>query len=1305
MSRRLSSNRSSVAIPRRPVPVVVTDQTCYTYALRVAFLAYLLHPNTRAERVRIAAVNASAAAERNRPSRTATALDSMNELVRTSTGVKEKEGKNKFPKDLVKILKTKLEVISMGKDPQYQDPLVRATFAGFYAHYTEPGFYKQVKENRKIEELVMIFVSSATAVLKKRLNDDHEAKEMVNQHVVLFVRLIRYAMKTNHLATSAPDLMQRLENYETKLMTNSRVGHEPGIQPGAPLTISYNVRNMPMVQTVIRLFNVTEFRAQQEIDTLKTTVNEQTAINDMKARINSINANSPTVLQVEDFQTEDAYQQWKTIELKQLSQMISDMIEANPELTLSPNGEVVSTMLSSSNSQRRSVSDAATNPNRLSMTSNGGDLDRVRRTHGASRSIASMQDLEGGATLVPPDPKKFYRHLMEKCLNRDLAVKLSGKDPDAPIISRAHSELLVECCKRWRMLQSYRIACFLDAIKTKFVDQEVSLEVVDEAFDEHHAQTRRDGDFESWCIPDYELYYQVLLRFSEALMRMLLDQIQHSFDLKAPRPGHRHVLHVLNKYILDDPVFKDTDVSIMDQHIQHLEHGVRQVALDRYNSHRKKLLEIQDAVMKVANHVDAVTADMDRVHKRYKNEKILECIDVLDTIVRMTAPNFALDLRNLVLEADLDARTKGLEVPWDDMLVLFGKVQPAVGPMQHLCPESDIQAVVEESFRPYVHARLNVTEAKTTEWVDRAVSMDTFESENKDEPGHSSSVVDLFDQFWQAVGILNDLEWPDEYQDAKFRTRLAKAFSLGIAQYCKRVEELFTYETTHKPAAEQEATTNAQPNTERWMAMARNAITRGRPRVEPFNFAPESCVKINNIEYVQAKMEAIAEALDVETMAMIVEEREPQKPRSSHEKATFTIRIISGEDLLPCDRNGLSDPYAVLSDEHGNRVAKTRTIYKTLNPRWDQSFDVEVKGFIWLQATVWDADVVGNHDICGRTTPFKLDTREYGDYIPREVVMDLNTQGRLVFRISMEGEKDDILFYFGKVFRSLHATENAMTRIVVDKMTAYIQECLSRQVLKTLLSRPVIDVDRVSLQMSNLLSRTGLRQATSQPEPVPARVGLTKQDMEGALDPLFDYLEANFAVLATTLTKSALKNIISKVWREVLTTIEDLLVPSLSEKPSSMRPLNEAEVDVVYNWLNFLRDFFHSGGDGIAMDVLTQSKYQEVMSIRFFYDQDLNTLVQEAERTVQTAMTRRQEAAANETTSATGGKLNSRNLGTIKAKRQKQMKDLQSSDDIILRIMRMREGCERVLYERFRQRSRLQQQMIAEETMKMSNRR
>ena len=81
--------------------------------------------------------------------------------------------------------------------------------------------------------------------------------------------------------------------------------------------------------------------------------------------------------------------------------------------------------------------------------------------------------------------------------------------------------------------------------------------------------------------------------------------------------------------------------------------------------------------------------------------------------------------------------------------------------------------------------------------------------------------------------------------------------------------------------------------------------------------------------------------------------------------------------------NGLSDPYVVLSDEHGRRIAKTRTIWGDLNPRWEETFDVSTTGSLWLAATVWDRDkLVKNHDLCGRCY-VKLDPGYFGDFLPR----------------------------------------------------------------------------------------------------------------------------------------------------------------------------------------------------------------------------------------------------------------------------------------------------------------------------------
>lgn len=48
--------------------------------------------------------------------------------------------------------------------------------------------------------------------------------------------------------------------------------------------------------------------------------------------------------------------------------------------------------------------------------------------------------------------------------------------------------------------------------------------------------------------------------------------------------------------------------------------------------------------------------------------------------------------------------------------------------------------------------------------------------------------------------------------------------------------------------------------------------------------------------------------------------------------------------------------------------------------------------------------------------------------------LDLDSNGRILLRISMEGEKDDIQFYFGRAFRSLKRGEGEMVRIFIDKV-------------------------------------------------------------------------------------------------------------------------------------------------------------------------------------------------------------------------------------------------------------------------------
>lgn len=174
--------------------------------------------------------------------------------------------------------------------------------------------------------------------------------------------------------------------------------------------------------------------------------------------------------------------------------------------------------------------------------------------------------------------------------------------------------------------------------------------------------------------------------------------------------------------------------------------------------------------------------------------------------------------------------------------------------------------------------------------------------------------------------------------------------------------------------------------------------------------------------------------MNVDACAEVLKKNAP--PREKQKRPTkyvFTVKIVEGEDLRACDPSGLSDPYVVLGDEVQKRLFKTRTIMRNLNPRWEESIDISVNAPMNIIATIWDWDMIGDHDYVGRTS-LKLDPAHFSDYMPREYWLNLDTQGKLLLRVSMEGERDDIQFYFGKAFRLLKRTERDMTRKITDKV-------------------------------------------------------------------------------------------------------------------------------------------------------------------------------------------------------------------------------------------------------------------------------
>lgn len=159
--------------------------------------------------------------------------------------------------------------------------------AVFYGQFKVDSFRRQMKENRKIEELILMFATHATSVLRKdpTLSADGKWNVELNNHIVQFVKLLRESLRNvGHVSS---ELTARLDVYAAKLAPTERAtpsdsGYDssstshrdsaassPG--PGPAL----NVADMPLVNTVARLFQIRPDILQPELEGLKGICTER----------------------------------------------------------------------------------------------------------------------------------------------------------------------------------------------------------------------------------------------------------------------------------------------------------------------------------------------------------------------------------------------------------------------------------------------------------------------------------------------------------------------------------------------------------------------------------------------------------------------------------------------------------------------------------------------------------------------------------------------------------------------------------------------------------------------------------------------------------------------------------------------------------------------------------------------------------------------------------------------------------------------------------------------------------------------
>ncbi|GAA5905133.1 hypothetical protein JCM6882_000389 [Rhodosporidiobolus microsporus] len=1298
------------------------------------------------------------------------ALSSLGDVFKDSSSSASKS--SRFPKDFVKVLDQRMERIAKGADAAHSDALFRQTVGAFYTTYAQPSFHKKLKENRQIEEVILMFVTTASGVLKKRIEGD-EWKPELNRQVGRFVGVIRDALKS---CSRVPgELLNRLETYCAKLVeptpppSSAAQGHDrsysvasaspyPSYSPNLSSSIGpsspslgrhsldggssvssapapVDLDEMPQVRAVGAIFGKADEELKRDVVALRRICSEQAAFNDLKQIMNTIaqlGSTAPTSssgpaprptsrfpFSRSDFESDDAFSAWLKQENDELQELLLQMTVRNPELVRN-----YATSMAAGGSL--GVEGAGVPPD-ASRRSSRSSLVIVNSDGGieGEDGEASASTVGLGYTFVAPDPKFYYRRLYTAALEHDYALMSTlppDQDVSLSILSPLNEELLRDCQARWRIPNTLRAAEFASLIAGLYKESGVPEECVQEALD-CVERVEEQWKYWRWPVDDRQFLFRSFSLIFDTLLTRFFEIFQGLLQL--PFSSVIPLLH----HIHSDQVFSSSIGPLLSATLSELETGMRKFVGMAWEE-RMADVDSRERRSDLEPWIEMLVWIKEEVkgYDRAFPEKVCGHIDPPALFLAVAAPLFVhhLDRSRIALLAAA-SQQEGAAGD-DELLELYHGVKELQDMHGAFCTDEPLEIDFSAWFEPYVRRWLAMTDTQTSEWVNRAISKDQFEPEET--ATHSSSIIDLIESCKAPVDFILKLKWPNEYENAKFLTGLSRTIAKSIEQYANQLESMFIDEMFPRKADEALDQDVARPSA--WLTKAKLAV-QGDKRVEPFEFQAASCIKLNNIQAARRLLDTMYNSLDADKVSRIVEINTPPPPpnaTTAPPRFLFTVKIVLAENLSPPSGNLRSkklDPFLILSDPAGYRVAKTRTLYETNDPRWDETLDVSVKGDLWLRATVYHRNLVDHHDHVG-CAYIHLDPRKFNDFLAQDVWFRLETpdrqplEARLLLRISMEGEKDDIQFYFGRAFRSLKRGEG-------DMMSPFVRHYISHQNLRNLLQLGkynLPDLDKVrgnldkGVKQLNVFVRDAFAASTNSSTstllipPVhdpnaPSSVTLerleqrkkgkgplTDIEIEDAIGDLLDYFEVTFATLKESLTPDAWQLVIGRLWKDILTTIEGLLVPPLSERPTEMRPLSEKEVDVVYKWLGFLVNFFHGGGEGVPLEDLRNAKYLELIEARMYYEWSADDLMRASVETMQRQLTQRSDSLLSRSKSV----YQQRNLGTIRAHKIEKKQQVTSSGEMILRILRMHPGTSDFLSTQLATMQRLQAEQAQKKQLK-----
>ncbi|KAK9363579.1 hypothetical protein V1504DRAFT_445296 [Lipomyces starkeyi] len=395
-------------------------------------------------------------------------------------------------------------------------------------------------------------------------------------------------------------------------------------------------------------------------------------------------------------------------------------------------------------------------------------------------------------------------------------------------------------------------------------------------------------------------------------------------------------------------------------------------------------------------------------------------------------------------------------------------------------------------------------------------------------------------------GIINGdkFSWSGQQHYSSSAVRIMGLFS----QYQQFITDLHLHNTTYKQRLIQSALKNIGVTIPAYVSRlkvsfctdlgystdARRSITvvkTGENEWLPlYKISEKTCVEMNYITFLKEKLLKLRDMID-DTAVMV------DSTRLGEHATHFAITVIEAHDLpvLVYDSGTSNVHVEINNQESRTTVTRTRPVSKSSNAQWTEKCGYATQKDTILEFLIKQQETDGTTSVLGKcVTHLRLDE----EHMSPEFVLAVCPSGFLKLKIRKIQAVDSAISSYKNALSDLDYQESFMAEAITEKLSPIIAFVLSTANMQTMAEENQDSFDSTSF--------------------------------------LLEYFEDNFDIMQRYLNRSMRTKVITNVWRGCVSALLYLL----SEKPSRRR------LDVINQWLQTLRRFFHGDGHRLSIGVL-----------------------------------------------------------------------------------------------------------------------